>query len=401
MDNYGRRFCAHVLNFVERNSCLCSCNVETGDMSHYRIIFFGALLLSMAGAAASGPVARINVSNRLPQFRSEMVEVPASELPQASFIITDAYGSEVPWQRTYDGKIVFPAAVAPESTAVFTVSEGTPAPIDNIVYAAFYPERVDDLAWENDFAAYRAYGPGSGGGVSGYDVFTKSTTRPVVPERYFKELVQKVSYHIDHGNGMDQYDVGATLGGGASAPVGRDGNLIFPGSFSGWKILDNGPLRTTIELTFDYAGGKDVRTITLDAGTPFNHTISRLEGFDVDTVAAGIVVHKPATEDYVLGNGYVAYSDPTTGPGRGYGRIFIGVVNPGKGATSYRPLPQERGTAVGHVLATAPYKEGNEFSYYWGSSWSKGRTLTFNSWICEVEDLQRRLDSPLQIKVTR
>ncbi len=133
MDNYGRRFCAHVLNFVERNSCLCSCNVETGDMSHYRIIFFGALLLSMAGAAASGPVARINVSNRLPQFRSEMVEVPASELPQASFIITDAYGSEVPWQRTYDGKIVFPAAVAPESIAVFTVSEGTPASTHKVV----------------------------------------------------------------------------------------------------------------------------------------------------------------------------------------------------------------------------------------------------------------------------
>ena len=370
-------------------------------MTNRRIFLSIPLMLMSAIALASVPT-RISVTNRLPQSRSEMVEVPASELPQEQFVITDAYGAEVPWQRTYDGKIVFPAAVGPQSVAVFTVKEGKPTPIDNVVYASFYPERVDDLAWENDFAAYRAYGPASGGGVSGYDVFTKSTTRPVVPERYFKELVQKVSYHIDHGDGMDQYDVGATLGGGASAPVGRDGSLILPGAFSEWKILDNGPLRTTIELVYDYSGGRDIRTITLDAGTPFNHTVSRLEGFDIDSIAAGIVVHKPAVNDYILGDGFVAYSDPTTGPGRGYGRIFIGVVNPSASllSSSYRPLPEERGTAVGHAITTAPYRNGEDFSYYWGSSWSKGRTLTFNSWVCELEDFQRRLASPLEIKIT-
>ena len=363
-----------------------------------RIFFSGLLMLSAAMAFAAAPT-RISVCNRLPQPRSEMVEVPAADMPQTPFVITDANGSEVPWQPTYDGKIVFPVAVGPQSVEVFTVTSGKPTPIDNVVYAAFYPERVDDLAWENDFAAYRAYGPASGGGVSGYDVFTKSTTRPVVPERYFKELVQKVSYHIDHGDGMDQYDVGATLGGGGSAALDRDGNLMLPGAFSEWKILDNGPLRTTIELIYDYAGGRDTRTITLDAGTPFNRTEARLEGFDTDSVAAGIVVHKPAVEDYVLGNGYVAYADPTTGPGRGYGRIFIGVVNPEGGATFYRALPEERGTAVGHVISASPCREGEEFSYYWGSSWSKGRTLTFNSWVCELEDLQRRLASPLEIEI--
>lgn len=370
-------------------------------MRYGKILFSAVAALSIFTVEAAEPAARISVTNTLPQSRTEMIEVAASELPQGAFVITDAYGAEVPWQLTHDGKIVFPVSVGPQSTAVFTVAEGKPTPIDDIAYAAFYPERADDLAWENDFAAYRAYGPGSGGTVSGYDVFTKSTTRPVVPERYFKELVQKVSYHIDHGDGMDQYDVGGTLGGGASAPIDREGNLILPGGFSEWKILDNGPLRTTFELTFDYAGGRDVRTITLDAGTPFNHVVSRLEGFDVDSVAAGIVVHKPAVDDYLLGNGFVAYSDPTTGPGRGYGRIFIGVVNPGAGSTSYRPLTEAKGTAVGHALAVAPYRSGEEFSYYAGSSWSKGRTLTFNSWVCELEDLQRRLASPLKVEITK
>ena len=99
------------------------------------------------------------------------------------------------------------------------------------------------MAWENDYAAYRAYGPAfgaSGGAAYGYDVFTKSTTRPVVPERYFKELVQKVSYHTDHGDGMDVYDVGPTLGGGATAPLGRDGNLIFPGRFPSGRSSTTG-----------------------------------------------------------------------------------------------------------------------------------------------------------------
>lgn len=370
-------------------------------MTIRRIFCLCALLFSWAVGFGSEPLARIIVENKLPQWRTEMIEIDASQLPEGNFIITDNCGIEVPWQRTYDKKVVFPASVEPSSTTTFVVKDGKPTAIDNIVYAAFYPERVDDLAWENDFAAYRAYGAASGGGVSGYDVFTKSTTRPVVPERYFKELVQKVSYHIDHGDGMDQYDVGATLGGGASAPLDKNGNLILPGAFSEWRILDNGPLRTTFELIYEYAGGRDIRTITLDAGTPFNHTVCRLENFDVDSIAAGIVVHKPATDDYLLGNSFAAYSDPTTGPGRGYGNIFIAVINPEGGTSCYQPLYKEKGTAVGHLLTTAPYSPGSDFSYYWGSSWSKGRTLSFNNWICQVKDFKLRLASPLEVTVTR
>ncbi|MDE5838144.1 MAG: DUF4861 domain-containing protein [Paramuribaculum sp.] len=371
-------------------------------MTNRRIVFLSAALLSVIAGFASEQLARISIGNKLSQWRTEMVEVDASLLPKGSFIITDCNNIEVPWQLTYDNKVIFPASIAPESTEIFFVKEGKPKNIDNIVYAAFYPERVDDLAWENDFAAYRAYGAASGGGVAGYDVFTKSTTRPVVPERYFKELVQKVSYHIDHGDGMDQYDVGATLGGGASAPIDKNGNIILPGAFSQWRILDNGPLRTTFELIYEYGGGRDIRTISLDAGSPFNHTVCRLENISADSIAAGIVVHKPATEDYVTGNGFAAYSDPTTGPGKGYGNIYIGVVNPTKeGGSYYRPLEKEKGTAVGHLLTTAPYTPGKDFSYYWGSSWSKGRTLTFNNWIATLKDFQLRLDSPLEINVIR
>lgn len=354
---------------------------------------------------AGTPAASISIANTLPQPRTEMVEVEASALPAAPFVINDPYGGEVPWQLTYDGKVVFPVSVAPSATVTYTVAPGRPAPVDERVYAAFYPERVDDIAWENDFGAYRAYGPAfgeSGGAAYGYDVFTKSTTRPVVPERYFKELIQKVSYHVDHGDGMDVYDVGPTLGGGATAPVGRDGKLIFPGAFSEWRILDNGPLRTTIELIYRYGGGEETRLITLDAGTPFNHTVCRFKGFDTDSVAAGVAVHKPAENDYLLGEDYVAYNDPTTSPGgRGVGRIFVGVVNPSAGVTTkYMPLDAAKGSAVGHVLTVAPYSGESGYDYYWGSSWSKGRIMSFDSWVNALQDLSRRVKSPLEVTVS-
>lgn len=370
-------------------------------MKKCKILNLFSLLLCALSIPFQVQAVRISVTNPLPFLRTEMVEASASEFPKKNFVITDEYGIEVPWQRTYDGKVIFPASVGAESTVVFTVAEGKPGAVEKRTFAAFYPERIDDIAWENDFSAYRAYGPASKGEMSGYDVFTKSTTRPVVPERYFNELVRKVSYHIDHGDGMDQYDVGPTLGAGASAPVGKDGKLILPGAFSEYKILDNGPLRTTLELTFEYGGGKDVRTITLDAGTPFNKVVSRLEGFDVDSIATGVVVHKPATQDYVLGKGYVAYSDPTSTPGKTNGRIFVGALSAENGSSKYQPLEKEWKSAVGHALLTQPVKKGKVFTYYWGSTWSKGRIMTFNQWVNEMTQFQKELKAPLEIKRLR
>lgn len=394
MDNYTCFIVYDSFNFENEKT------ISIAMKNCHRIIFT-CLTLFLCFTSVSGKEIKISVSNELPQMRKEMVEVTADNLPQTPFVITDNYGAELPWQRTYTGNIIFPATVGPKSTVVFTVKAGKPAKVEPITFAAFYPERIDDIAWENDYSAYRAYGPGSKNEVSGYDVFTKCTTRPVVPERYFNELVKKISYHIDHGDGMDQYDVGPTLGAGASAPVGNDGKLILPGAFSEWEILDKGPLRTTIRLTFEYEGGRDVRTITLNAGCPFNHTVSKLEGFNVDSIAAGIVIHKPATEDFVLGNGYVAYSDPTSTPNKGNGRIFVGVINPNKSASSYKPISTPWKSAVGHALSTSPYKQGNDFSYYWGSSWSKGRIPTFNQWVCEIENFKRCLDSPLKVVITK
>ena len=58
---------------------------------------------------------------------------------------------------------------------------------------------------------------------------------------------------------MDCYTVGPTLGGGANALLNADGSLFMPLCYKTFKILDQGPLRFTVELTYperDYDGQK-------------------------------------------------------------------------------------------------------------------------------------------------
>ena len=358
------------------------------------------MALGIAGLPVWGaPGVTITVTNPLPQPRSEMVEIEASELPFTNGVLRDERGYEVPWQLTYDGKLIFPANVTPSGSAKYEFVEGVPSPVDTIACASFHPERVDDIAWENDFAAYRAYGPAfgaTGGKAYGFDVWTKSNTRPVVVERYLNELQRGKSYHIDHGDGMDVYDVGPSLGGGAAAPIGQDGHFIYPNSFSEWKIADNGPLRTTLRLKFEYGGGEEVRVITLDAGNPLNRNTVVFNGFEADSIAAGIVVHKPFDEAYTLTDNYIAVVDPTQKPDSGNGVIFIGLVNPSKDATTrFVPLEKPVGQIVGHAVSLMPYVSGNPLTYYWGSCWNKGRIMTPDQWQSMLYDASRRLLNPL------
>ena len=106
---------------------------------------------------------------------------------------------------------------------------------------------MDDFIWENDKAGYRTYGPAmqkQGERVFGYDVFTKSVERPVMKDRFDKALYgnPKISFHIDHGDGMDAYGVGPILGCGADALVLENG-LVYPWCWTDYEILESGPLR--------------------------------------------------------------------------------------------------------------------------------------------------------------
>ncbi|MGL5272458.1 MAG: DUF4861 family protein, partial [Phocaeicola sp.] len=185
---------------------------------------------------------------------SEMVELSMDEISQTlhlsdtgQLIIFDTQGNELPYQITYDGKLIFPVSLLASDSITVTLAEGVPTPVELTACGRLYPERMDDLAWENDRVAFRAYGPAAqvrGDRLFGYDLFTKSVAEPVVEDRYDKQINHDISYHVDHGNGMDCYAVGPTLGGGTTA-LFPNNTLIYPYNYATCEVLDNGPLRFT------------------------------------------------------------------------------------------------------------------------------------------------------------
>ena len=141
----------------------------------------------------------VTVKNSLAIDRAdEMVEIPVSILMQhmdiyeeEQFIVLDADSVEVPSQLTYNNNLLFPVSVKANGTATYKIVVGEQHEYEPTVYGRHYPERVDDIAWENDLVAFRCYGPAlqaSGEKAYGYDVWVKNTPSLVVEARYASEL---------------------------------------------------------------------------------------------------------------------------------------------------------------------------------------------------------------------
>ena len=385
----------------------------------------------------------VTVTNPLAMERSnEMVEVSMETITNrlgladtAQIVVLDADGQQVPYQITYDGKVIFPATIAANGAATYTIQTGTPEAFDVKACGKCYPERMDDMAWENDLGAFRAYGPAlqaKGERGFGYDLFTKyNTTEPILEAMYAKELNKETrakiaelkktdpkaaaelsrerSYHIDHGYGMDCYAVGPTLGAGVAALMVND-SIIYPWCYKNQEILDNGPLRFTVKLEFTPLTVKgdstvvETRLITLDAGSHLNRTaVSYSNLKETLPIVAGIVLHEPDGAVVAdAANGYITYVDPTTGPDNG--KIFMGaavpaVVKDAKTVLFSEQEKKERNNADGHVLAVSDYEPGSEYVYYWGFAWDKADIKTADAWNRYMADFAQKVRNPLTIKV--
>lgn len=411
-------------------------------------ILFVLMAAFVLTACNESKTVTVTVTNDIALDRAnEMVEVSMSEvsallqLPgDGQIVVSDAEGKEIPYQITFDEKIIFQANVAANESAVYMIKAGTPANVPVVACGRHYPERVDDIAWENDLVAFRAYGPAlqaTGERAFGYDVWTKyNTTEPVVEARYAMELnpetLAKIdslkqvdpkaaqelraatSYHVDHGNGLDCYKVGPTLGGGTAALM-VDGQIVYPYCYKAYEILDNGPLRFTLQLEYnplmvnDNANVVEKRVITLDAGSYMNKAVVSYSGLNESvSVAAGLVLHEAdgtavvTTDD---ANGYITYVDPTDNATAGNGKIFVGVAVPGtvKEAKavyfSKEEKEKERGGADGHVLAISDYEPGSDYIYYFGAAWEKAAIKDAANWDNYVSMYAQKVRNPLTVAV--
>lgn len=401
-------------------------------MKHFTM----ALMLALGALHLQAAEVTVTVTNNERTQRQELAEVKAADVYQRlgigygqPIVVKNGLGQQVAYQLTYDGMILIDAAVRPCGDAVFTIQSGQPEAFKTFVTGRQYPERVDDIAWENDRTAYRLYGPAlqrSGERAFGIDVWLKNTPDLEVEQRYKVELdnhakIQQLikegkkdearqveiatTYHFDHGYGLDCYKVGPSLGCGAPALM-QDGKLVLPYCYKEYKILDNGPLRFTVELTYNpVALGKDKavvehRILSLDKGSNFNRMTVWYEGLSAPVdIAAGVVIHQEDTQSLIVGRDYVAYADPTDNPAAQNFQIYVAALFPNNISETKAMIDDTPANGIaGHAVGILKdYKPGEKYVYYFGSAWSKNDVRTLDEWKLRIDNFLNALHSPLEV----
>nr|WP_307986420.1 DUF4861 domain-containing protein [uncultured Prevotella sp.] len=424
------------------------------------------MLLALAGSNYSyAQQATVVVNNPTDAQRQELVEVNISDVKAKlagiapkkgeAYIIKNKRGQQIGSQITHDGKLLIDASIRPHGSATYYISIGKPYPQKVWTTGALYKMRKDDIAWENDRCAYRVYGPAlqrTGERSFGTDIWAKNTPDTVVYERYVMdkqgnvdgdkvdekvkseerrmknlsgaaleaqkakikalkaesyEIDVTTSFHLDHGNGLDPYRVGATLGLGA--PSLMIGNQQFlPYCYKTYKILDNGPLRFTVELTYNPSTIGDMqnvvehRIISLDKGSNFNKMTVWYEGLTHPTdFATGFPIHEEDTETKTFAKDYVSYADPTDNIEVNNSQVFVGVLFPnGIDNTYYQLFDKKHDGATGHALGLKRgLKNAEKYSYYFGAAWSKYDVRSYTEWQIRIKEFLEALKTPLQVKL--
>ena len=425
------------------------------------------MLLALAGSNyCHAQQATIVVNNPTSNPRTELISLSMNEVKAKlgnaapkkgeAYIVKNKSGQQIGSQITHDGYLLIDASVRPHGSATYYVTIGKPYQQKVWATGALYKIRKDDIAWENDRCAYRVYGPAlqrTGERSFGTDVWVKNTPDTVVYERYVKDMngnikgdkidakvraLQKqekaeknkakaaalakqikslqaesnevdilTSFHLDHGNGLDPYRVGATLGLGApSLMVGK--NQVLPYCYKDYRILDNGPLRFTVELTYkpstvgDMKNVVEHRIISLDKGSNFNKMTVWYDGLTTPTdFATGFPIHEEDTESKTFAKDYVSYADPTDNIEVNNSQVFVGVLfHEGIDNTYYQLFDKKHDGATGHALGLKRgLKNGEKYSYYFGAAWSKYDVKSYAEWQIRIKEYLDALKTPLGVEV--
>lgn len=264
------------------------------------------------------------------------------------------------------------------------------------VYGRFVPERKDDFAWENEYAAFRLYGPAlkPENPSNGVDLWLKNSPALVIDTMYGRELKDHRPYHINYDGNLDCYKVAHTCGAGGLVVLTADGEgtngegyrTWIGGPYDRWEILEQKPDRFVFRLEYDslLVAGQILHeslTITAEAGQLQNKAEVVLTSAQPSATGSqllaggGIYLHD--TVDYYMTIpevGYVFYEEDALSDKQAaqmnyeyngstsQGRIQISVKTPGATLTDI---------VDGNLVAVKPYELGATLTYYFGATWSK------------------------------
>lgn len=373
-----------------------------------KIIAYTALFL-LAGlnllSAQQKPLARLRVSNPGTMTRTaEVISIDLAQIPGIgrSFRVIDTKTKrEILSQLEYAGarepvRLLLKApALAPAESRVIEIVTGGPTKVEPKTFGRFVPERKDDFAWENDKVAFRMYGKAletAPDNAFGTDIWAKKTDKLVIDKWYASK-----DYHTDHGEGMDFYSVGLTLGAGDIAPWLND-TIRFSKNYHHHQVLDNGPLRTSFELGYDEwkVGDRMVKTtkkITLDAGSHMNRVevnYQTSDGKDIEVVMGIVTRKEPGTIFLDEKQGIAAYWEPEI---RDKGIMGIGLVFPEEARLKLQ---------AGHILNFTKASSNRPVVYYNGGAWNRaGQFRSALEWSKYLEDFKYAIKNPLRVEIIK
>jgi hypothetical protein len=359
----------------------------------------------VSAALPNKPLAYIHIKNTSAIERNtEIVEVQYSELAlklnnKQFRIIESAQKIEIPYQLEFKGMdtpvnlLLQINGLQPGQEKIFEVLEGEPKKPIAKTFARYVPERKDDFAWENDRIAFRMYGKAlesAPDNAYGTDIWSKRTRKMVLNEWY-----QQNDYHTDHGDGLDYYQVGFTLGAGDIAPYLND-SIYFSKNYRHYKILDNGPLRSTFQLNYDEWNVGDIRitarkNISLSAGSQLNRieVTYLMRGADEIDVVVGIVKRNdPGCMLLDEKNGLLGYWEPEV---IGKGTMGIGILENDV---------KEMKISHGQLLSRSIIKNNVPLVYYNGGAWNKSDHIkTADAWFQYLRNFKHLMDNPLNVEI--
>ena len=278
----------------------------------------------------------------------------------------------------------------------------------NYCYSRFVPERTDDYAWENNKVAFRTYGPtaqkmvenGIKGGTlsSGIDAWLKRVDYPIINKWYKKFLKDKNAYHIDTGEGLDNFHVGVSRGVGGIA-YKKDSTFYISKNFINYKTLTNGPLRTSFILDYNVwdADGrkiKESKKISLDFGNNLSKFEISIKG--VDTISTGLTLHEnDGIVSFQKGETWLNYWQPHADSELGTAIVTSSVYF--IGSEKYKTEVKDLSNAFTHLKVI-----NGKTIYYAGFTWQKsGQFKNQNEWQEYLKAFAKKIDNPLQIQLLK
>ena len=375
--------------------------------------------ITLLVSCTSGPLT-INLTNTLDVSRqNETVEIDIYDLPQNMVSMIERVGVYDPSEGLFlttqlidldkDGQmdqLIFQPELAAKSSKIYHIIEHLEKETDvKYCYSRFVPSRIDDYTWENNRVAFRTYGPaaqdlienGQKGGIisSGIDCWLKRVDYPVIDKWYKASEEEGISYHEDHGEGLDNYHVGISRGAGGLSIKGADDQYFVSKNFTAYNTISNGPLRTLFQLDYaDWDGPegkiKEQKTISLDYGNNLMKIEVSIEG--TDKISAGISLQQSMGIIHESNN-FLTYKQnhfDTT-----LSNVIMTPLKHYDGYHIYNPGIKDQN----HVFLD--FKILNEtLTYYVGFYWSKSNQFSgHEAWDQYLNDLAMKIENPITVNI--